>query len=36
VVAVLAPPVGAVAEVDLEPPLIPKPPLRLLKRSLLI
>jgi hypothetical protein len=36
VVAVLAPPVGAVPKVDLEPPLIPKPPLRLLKRSLLI
>jgi hypothetical protein len=36
VVAVVAPPVGAAPKVDLEPPLIPKPPLRLLKRSLLI
>jgi hypothetical protein len=36
VVAALAPPVGPAPAVDLEPPLIPKLPLRLLKRSLLI
>jgi hypothetical protein len=36
VLAALAPPIGGVPLVDLEPPLIRKPPLRLLKRSLLL
>jgi hypothetical protein len=36
VLAVVSPPAGAQPAVALEPPLIPKPPLRLLKRSLLI
>jgi hypothetical protein len=36
VLAAVSPPTGAQPAVDLEPPLIPKPPLRLLKRSLLL